>query len=160
MEDTKNINDSLNEIKIYKPKAVKLCPSSKKVLKRSSLSSSTSTINSEINMNQNNIEEPKIDLDNITIEEINSDFFIFGLSLEEQECHNELNDILNNASGNESKEEHLEKIEIPKVKRCENPLKKELEGLEQAYFDDLIEEFNNLYNKENKEIKENKEKEE
>ena len=160
MEDTKNIDDSLNEIKIHKPKAVRLCPSSKKSLKKSSLSSSTSTMNSEISMNQYNIEESKKDLENITLEEINTDFYFFGLSLEEQECHNELFDILNNSSGNESKEEHFEKKEILKIKRCENPLKKEIEMMEQSYYDELIKDFNDSYNKEIKGEKDKKEKEE
>ena len=153
MEDTKNINDSIKEIKIHKPKAKRLCPSSKKGLK-SSLSSSISTINSEINMNHLNLEENKNDLENISLEEINTDFMIFGLSLEEEECHNELYDILNNSLENESKEEHFEKKNIHKVKRCENPLKKEIEMLEQTYFDDLIEDFNDLYNIEKKEKEE------
>ena len=67
MEDTKNINDSLNEIKILKPKAVRLCPSSKKSGKNS-LSSSTSTVNSETSINQFNVEETKIDLENISLD--------------------------------------------------------------------------------------------
>ena len=150
MEDTKNINDSLKEIKIHKPKAIRLCPSSRKALK-SSLSSSTSTINSEISLNQLNIEESKIDLENVSLEEINNDFLIFGLSLEEEECHKELYDILNNSLENESKGEQFEKNDIHKVKRCENPLKKEIEMLEQEYFDDLIEDFNDLNSKDKKE---------
>ena len=146
MEDTKNINDSFNEVKIHKPKAVRLCPSSKKSTKNS-LSSSTSTANSEISINQFNGEETKetkIDLENITIEEINTDFFIYGQYLEEEECHNELYDIINNSSENEIKEINIEKKDIKKVKRCENPLKKELEMLENSYFDELMEELNDL----------------
>jgi len=150
MEDTKNINDSLNEIKILKPKAVRLCPSSKKSGKNS-LSSSTSTVNSEISINQFNVEETKIDLENITIEEINTDFFIYGEYLEEEECHNELYDIINSSSENEIKEKNCEKKDIKKVKRCENPLKKELEMLENSYFDELMEELNDLCNEKEKE---------
>ena len=149
MEDTKNINDSFNEVKIHKPKAVRLCPSSKKS-KKSSLSSSTSTVNSEISINQFNAEETKIDLENITIEEINTDFFIYGQYLEEEECHNELYDIINNTLENEIKEKNNEK-DTKKVKRCENPLKKELEMLENSYFDELIEELNDLCNEKEKE---------
>ena len=157
MEDTKNINDSLNEIKIHKPKAVRLCPSSKKNGK-SSLSSSTSTVNSEISINQFNVEETKIDLENITIEEINTDFFIYGEYLEEEECHNELYDIINSSSENEIKEENFEKKDTKKVKRCENPLKKELEMLKNSYFDELMEELNDLCNEKEKEKEEEKEK--
>ena len=154
MEDIKNINDSFNEVKIHKPKAVRLCPSSKKSTK-CSLSSSTSTANSEISINQFNAEETKIDLENITIEEINTDFFIYGQYLEEEECHNELYDIINNSSENDIKEKYFEKKDTKKVKRCENPLKKELEILENSYFDELMEDLNDLCcEKENEEKKE------
>ena len=150
MEDTKNINDSFNEIKIHKPKAIRLCPSSKKSAK-SSLSSSTSTVNSEISINRFNAEETKIDLENITIEEINTDFFIYGQYLEEEECHNELYNIINSSSENGIKEKNFEKKDIKKVKRCENPLKKEIEMLENSYFDELMEELNDLCNEKEKE---------
>ena len=142
MEGSKNINDSLNEVKIHKPKAVRLCPRSKKSSK-SSLSSSTSTVNSEVNMNQFNGEETKIDLENISIEEINTDFFIYGQCLEEEECQNELYDILNNSA--ENNEDQEEENNEPKVKRCKNPIKEDIEMLKNSYFDNLIDEINDLY---------------
>ena len=83
MEDTKNINCSFKELKIYKPKAVRLCPSSKNSTK-SSLSSSTSTANSETSINQFNFDQTKIDFKNINIEEINNVLFIYGEYLEEE----------------------------------------------------------------------------
>ena len=149
MEDTKNSNDSFSEVKIHKPKPIRLCPNSKKSNK-SSLSSSTSTVNSEINSIQFNIEETKIDLENISIEEINTDFFMFNQALEEEQCHEELYDIINSSieKENENEEKKLEvKIEIkeiPKVKRCENPLKQQLEMMNDSYFDDLIDDLNDL----------------
>ena len=142
MEDTKNANDSINEVKIIKPKAVRVCPNSRKNLK-SSLSSSTSTVNSELNMNQVNSEEIKIDLENISIEEINTDFFIYGQCLEEEECQNELYDILNNSA--ENNEDQEEENNEPKVKRCKNPIKEDIEMLKNSYFDNLIDEINDLY---------------
>ena len=153
MEDTKNLNDSLSEVKIIKPNPIRLCPNTKKCLK-SSLSSSTSTVNSERNMNAFNIEETKIDLENVSIEEINTDFFIYGQFLEEEQCQNEIYDILNNSVEHENEEENLEEKDTPKVKRCENPLKKELEMLNTSYFDNLIEDFNDLKSQENEEEKE------
>jgi hypothetical protein len=147
MEDKKNINESFNEVKIHKPKATRLCPNSKKALK-SSLSSSTSTVNSEINMNHFSVEETKIDLENISIEEINTDFFMCNKYLEEEQCHNELYDILN-SSENENGEKN--KINVPKVKRCENPIKYEIEMLKSSYFDDLMDDFNELYSNQNEE---------
>ena len=143
MEGSKNINDSLNEVKIHKPKAVRLCPRSKKSSK-SSLSSSTSTVNSEVNMNQFNGEETKIDLENISIEEINTDFFIYGQCLEEQECQNELYEIMNNSYKNDIPDDE-ENINEPKIKRCKNELKEDPEILKSSYFDDIFDEINNLY---------------
>ena len=150
MEDTKNSNDSFSEVKIHKPKPIRLCPNSKKSNK-SSLSSSTSTVNSEINSIQFNIEETKIDLENISIEEINTDFFICSQALEEEQCHEELYDIMNNSMERENKKENLEKKDSLKVKRCENPLKENLEMMSNSYFDELIDDLNDLCCKENEE---------
>ena len=151
MEDSKNVTDSQNEIKLYKPKAVRLNPKTKISLK-TSLSTSTSTLNSEINMNQYNVEELKVDLDNISIEEINSDFFTYRQYLEEQECHDELNDIMNNLKENEEMQER-EEINEPKIKRSGNPLKSqiEIENIKDSYFDELMEEINNLYSNQSEE---------
>lgn len=151
MEDSKNVTDSQNDIKIYKPKAVRKVPKTKKSLK-SSLSSSTSTLNSEINMNQYNVEEIKVDLDNISIEEINTDFYICRQYLEEQECHDELNEIMNNLKEDEDMTEKEEICEL-KIKRSENPLKTqiEIENIKDSYFDELMEEINNLYCNQNEE---------
>ena len=145
MEDSKNVADSQNEIKLYKPKAVRVYQKTKKSLK-SSLSSSTSTLNSEINMNQYNVEEIKVDLDNISIEEINTDFYICRQYLEEQECHDELNEIMNNLKEDEDMPEKEEICET-KIKRSGNPLKTqiEIENIKDSYFDELMEEINNLY---------------
>ena len=145
MEDSKNVTDSQKEIKLYKPKAVRVFPKTKKSLK-SSLSSSTSTLNSEINMNQYNVEEIKVDLDNISIEEINTDFYICRQYLEEQECHDELNEIMNNLKEDEDMPEKEEICET-KIKRSGNPLKTqiEIENIKDSYFDELMEEINNLY---------------
>ena len=153
MENLKANNDSFTEVKIHKPTPVRLCPNSKKILK-SSISSSTSTINSEISLNQFNLEETKIDLENISIEEINTDFFICSQALEEEQCHEELYDILNNSAEKENEDEeiklklNLAKKDTQKVKRCENPLKQQLEMMSDSYFDELMDDFNDLCCKE------------
>ena len=153
MEETNNMNDSFSEVKIIKPKPVRLCQNSKKKSLKISLTSSTSTVNSEKNMNQNNIEETKIDLENISLDEINSDFFLCTQYLEEEECQNEICEILNNSiengGGDEGNLKEKEKDGV-KIKRCENPLKKNLDNLTCSYFDDLIEDFNNMIFEENK----------
>jgi hypothetical protein len=142
MEDKKNLNDSFNEVVICKPVPRRLCPSSKKSLK-TSLSSSTSTLNSEINMNHMNTEETKVDLENISLEEINTDFFLYSQYLEEEECHNELFNIMNNiSSDNENGEKN--KNNSPKVKRCKNPIYENMEMMKSSNFDDLMNDLNEL----------------
>jgi len=96
MNDAKTISESFKEVKIHKPKAVRVCP--KRKIKNSPSSSSTSSSSSEKSQNHFNSEDTKnilTNLDNISIEEINNDFFIYGQNLEEEECHNELLNILN-----------------------------------------------------------------
>ena len=103
-------------------------------------------------MNQYNVEEIKVDLDNISIEEINTDFYICRQYLEEQECHDELTEIMNNLKEDEDMTEK-EGIYEPKIKRSQNPLKTqiEIEIIKDSYFDELIEEINNLYCNQNEE---------
>ena len=149
MEDKKSLDNSFTEVKIYKPVPTRLCPSSKKSLK-TSLSSSTSTVNSEINMNQFNKEETKIDLENISLEEINTDFIMYGQYLEEEECHNELFDIMNNFSSDNEKGEK-NKIKSPKVKRCKGPINTDIEMMKSSYFDDLMDDFHELCSVKNEE---------
>ena len=150
MEDKKSLDDSFTEVKIYKPVPTRLCPSSKKSLK-TSLSSSTSTVNSEINMNHFNItEETKIDLENISLEEINTDFCLYGQYLEEEECHNELFNIMNNFSSDNEKGEK-NKINSPKVKRCKRPINTDIEMMKSSLFDDLMDDFHELCSVQNEE---------
>ena len=145
MKDKKDINDSFNEIKIYKPKPKRLCPPRKKINKPSSPSSS-STSNSEKNQIQFEIEESKMkitNLNNISLEEINNDFFIYGQNLEEEECQNELWNILNNYSDNNFSEKINQNIS--KIKRCKNTFEeKTFEFLNDADMDDLFNEFNDM----------------
>ena len=116
MNEGKNIIASFNEVKIIKPKAVRLCPS-RKIKKSTSSSSSSSPSNSEKSLNKLYSDEVKTspkNLDKISIEEINNDFFNFGECLEEELCLNELLDILNN-----DREEDTENV--PKIRRCKKP---------------------------------------
>ena len=139
MNNDKNNKESFKEIKIIRPKVVRLCPSRK--IKKSSSSSSTSSSNSERCQNQLNINDSKnilTNLDNISIEEINNDFFNYKNILEEEQCQNELLDILNNDTDSDNEN-------ITKIKRCKNPYKKNLELLKDSDFNNLINEFNDLY---------------
>ena len=142
MEDKKNMDDSFSEVKICKPVPVRLCPKVKKSLK-SSLSSSTSTVNSETSMNIVSVEEAKIDFENITEEEIKTDFFIFAKNLEEELCHDELYDIMNGSSSDQEKGERS-KNNCPKVKRCEKQINLELDLFKSSFFDEITDDFNGL----------------
>ena len=144
MNNDKNNKESFKEIKIIRPKVVRLCPSRK--IKKSSSSSSTSSSNSERCQNQLNINDSKnilTNLDNISIEEINNDFFNYKNILEEEQCQNELLDILNNDTDSDNEN-------ITKIKRCKNPYKNNLELLKDSDFNNLINEFNDLYSNQKK----------
>ena len=144
MNNDKNNKESFKEIKIIRPKVVRLCPSRK--IKKSSSSSSASSSNSERCQNQLNINDSKsilTNLDNISIEEINNDFFNYKNILEEEQCQNELLDILNNDTDSDNEN-------ITKIKRCKNPYKKNLELLKDFDFNNLINEFNDLYSNQKK----------
>lgn len=138
MNDTKKDTESFNEVKIIKPKAIRLCPTRK--IKKSPSSSSTSSTNSEKSQNQTNSEATKnmlIDLDKISIEEINNDFFNFGESLEEELCHNEILDILNN-------DKDVDNENLHKIKRCKNPYENNIELMKDSYFNNLKIDINDL----------------
>ena len=138
MNDTKKDTESFNKVKIIKPKAVRLCPTRK--IKKSPSSSSTSSSNSVKSQNQNNSDDTKnmlIDLEKISIEEINNDFFNFGESLEEELCHNEILDILNN-------DKDVDNENIHKIKRCKNPYENNIELMKDSYFNNIKIDINDL----------------
>ena len=140
MNDTKKDSESFNEVKIIKPKVVRLCPTRK--IKKSPSSSSTSSTSSGKSHNKNNSDDTKntlIDLDKISIEEINNDFFNFGESLEEELCHNEILDILNNDKDVDNKNLH-------KIKRCKNPYENNIELMKDSYFNKMKIDINDLNN--------------
>ena len=142
MNDGKGNTESFNEVKIIKPKVVRKCPSRKiKKSPSSSSSSSSNSSNSEKNQKLFCPDDSKnkfINLDKISIEEINNDFFNFGESLEEELCQNELLDILNN-------DRNADNENIHKIKRCKKPYEKNLEFIKDSYFNNLINELNDLY---------------
>ena len=143
MNDIKNNDESFGEVKIIKPKAIRLCPSRK--IKKSPSSSSTSSTNSDKSQNKffsDNQKNIFPNLDNISIEEINKDFCNYGENLDEEICHNELLDIMNN-------DIDLFFENIPKIKRCKNPNEKNNEILKDSYYNNLINELNDLYSSSN-----------
>ena len=74
MESSKVQEDSFSTVKVFKPKAIRRYKKSKKILK-SSISSSSSGSKKSSEIKIFNGEESNIELENITIDEINNDFF-------------------------------------------------------------------------------------
>ena len=142
MESQKIQEDSFSNVKILRPKAVRRYKKTKKFLKSSiSSTSSTSKKSSEIKIFDG--EETNIELDNISIDEINNDFFLYSEKNEEEECFNELCDIINAPKNVKAKKDSN------KIKRCKNPLQAELKMLEESHFDELIQDFEAMYKNHN-----------
>ena len=144
MNDTKNNTESINEIKIIRPKVINRC-TSKKIKKSPSASSTSSSSSSNSNKNQNqNIHDSSkniiTNLDNVTLEEINNDFNNYERNLEEEECHNEILNILENDIDSDDENNNTQK-----VKRCKNPYDQNLEFMKDSYFNELFNEFNDIY---------------
>ena len=133
MNNEKNVSASFNEIKLYKPKAVRVCP--KRKIMKNLYSSSSSSSNSDRSQN-------KFSLDKISIEEINNDFFVYAQNFEEEKCHSELLNILNS---HKNKEIDSEGEDTPKIKRCKNPYKNNFDNLQDSFFNNLINELNTMY---------------
>ena len=142
MESDKVQEDSLSKVNIIKPKAVRRCKKSKKLLKSSiSSTSSGSKKSSEIKIFDG--EETNFELDNININEIDTDFFLYEQKNEEEMCFNELNDLI------KAPKEIKKKNKSNKIKRSQNPLKAELEMMQESYFDELIQDFQSFYKNQN-----------
>ena len=142
MESDKVQEDSLSKLKIIKPKAVRRYKKSKKLLKSSiSSTSSGSKKSSEIKIFDG--EETNVELDNISIDEINTDFFLYEQKNEEEICFNELNDLI------KAPKDLKKKSKSNKIKRSQNPLKAELEMMQESYFDELIQDFQSFYKNQN-----------
>ena len=142
MESDKVQEDSLSKVNIIKPKAVRRCKKSKKLLKSSiSSTSSGSKKSSEIKIFDG--EETNFELDNININEIDTDFFLYEQKNEEEMCFNELNDLI------KAPKEIKKKSKSNTIKRSQNPLKAELEMMQESYFDELIQDFQSFYKNQN-----------
>ena len=134
MESDKVQEDSFSKVNIIKPKAVRIYKKSKKLLK-SSISSTSSNSKKSSEIKIFNGEEANIELDNISIDEINADFFLYEQKNEEEECFNELNDLIS------APKDLRKSSKSDKIKRCKNPIKDELEMMQESYFDELIQDF-------------------
>ena len=144
MKESKGANDSFDEVKIYRPKPQRLYGSKKKIKNASSPSSTSSSSNSDKNHFQYEAEITKMKLTNfeeISLEEINNDFLFYEENKEEEECQNELWDILNNSSEKNFSEKNFQNI--PKINRCKNEFyEKNLDYLMNSDINELISDFN------------------
>ena len=131
--DTTSVN-SLPEEKIHRPKPKRLCPSNK-----NSINSSSNTTISSRSISEKYIEKQNFqpNLNEISLDEINNDFVMFYQNLEEEQCQNELLNILANAGKQDPDEPDSENIEI---ERSQNPFEKNLLLLNDEFFDNLINE--------------------
>ena len=90
--------ESFNKVKIFKPKAVRLCPPRRKKLNQP-------TKQNKKGFKLKDKSKKKLtNLDDISIEEINKDFKIYKDNMEEEHCHNELLNIINNSCENKNGE--------------------------------------------------------
>ena len=148
MEEQKFQEDSLSNIKIYKPKAIRKCKKSKNCLK-----SSISSKDSKDSTNSKKSEEIKIfdgectniDLENINIDEINLDFYMYKQKSDEFECYNELSDIINSSKVIKKQKK------IKKIKRCKNPKISQIKMMESSYFNESIIDIKTFSNNNNSE---------
>lgn len=132
MNEKIEYTESFSKVKIFKPKAVRLCPPRRKNLNQTK--QYTKKENKKIQKSK------KIkNLDDISIEEINKDFKRYKDKAEEEHCHNELLNILNKSFENKKQE----KKEI--IKRCKGPNKINSEFMKDSYFSTFINEFNSLF---------------
>ena len=127
------ICDEVSEEKIFTPKARRICPKQKKFKRQISSDSTNFKFNSKdshISLN-----EKSLNLDKISLDEINNDFLKWSLNLEEEECYDEIRDILSSSTKSSSFES-----ENKKIKKVERPKNKNVEYFDDKNFFDLISE--------------------
>ena len=128
------ICDDVSEEKIFTPKARRICPKQKK-FKRQISSDTTNFKFNSIKDSRISLNEKSLNLDKISLDEINNDFKKWSVNLEEEECYDEISNILSSSTKSSSFESQNEKIK--KVKRPKN---KNVEYFDEKNFFDLISE--------------------
>ena len=129
-----DINDDIPEEKIYTPKARRINPQNNKFKMHKSLNSSNSchfkSLKNSVNSN-----EKSFNLDNISLEEINEDFFKWNENLDEEICYDELSNILSCSTKDcsFSSQNTINKI----VKRPGGPINKNVEFFDGIDFFDF-----------------------
>ena len=95
--------ESFNKVKIFKPKAVRLCPPRRKQM-NSTFTQSNFNQGKKVHKANKKQKKKYINLEDISIDEINKDFKIYKDNMEEEHCHNELLNIINNSCENKNGE--------------------------------------------------------
>ena len=131
--------ESTNKVKIFKPKAVRLCPPRRKKGFNTTFSKREIKLDKKEFKIKGKAKKNIANLNDISIEEINRDFLFFKDNMEEEFCHNELLNIIKNSNKNKGKESHQ------KVKRCKGPKYIYNELQKESYFSNFINDFNNLF---------------
>ena len=130
--------ESFNKVKIFKPKAVRLCPPRRKQI-NSTITNSKMNPEKKSHKHKDKGKKKLVNLDDISIEEINKDFKKYKENLDEEYCHNELLYIINNANVN------INEKNKQNIKRCKAPNKITSEYMKDSYLSTFINEFNNLF---------------
>ena len=128
------ICDEVSEEKIFTPKARRLCPKQKKFKRQVSSDSTNFKFNSIKDLHIS-LNEKSLNLDKISLDEINKDFIKWSVNLEEEECYDELSNILSSSTKNSSFESQDKKI-----KKVERPKNKKVDYFDEKIFFDLISE--------------------
>ena len=132
MNEKEECTESFSKVKIFKPKPVRLCPPRRKQVNQ------TFYPNTKKAKNKDKTKKKFVNLEDISIDEINKDFKIYNDKREEELCHNELLNIINNAHENKNEKNQ-------KIKRCKGPNKINNEFMKDSYFSSLISDFNKVF---------------
>ena len=106
-------NETSNTEKIYKPKFKRLCPKKKKIANLTKFKTQKDFAVSKKNLN----------LDKISIEEINQDFLRYSQNAENEKCQNELRNLM--IEDNNKYNNNIINNDI--IKRPQNPFEKNIE---------------------------------
>ena len=130
--------ESFTKVKIFKPKAVRLCPPRRKKI-NSPIPTPKSNKEKKERKHKDISKKKFVNWDEISIDEINKDFKRYKENKDAEYCHNELLNIIKNAKFNKNGENKQ------KIKRCKGPNKINSEFMKDSYFTTLISDFNNLF---------------
>ena len=133
------IFDDVPEEKIFTPKARRLVPQKKK-FKRTTSSDNDSFKFNSLKNSTSSFNEKSLNLEKISIEEINEDFLSWSQNLEEEECYEEINNIFLCSTKDSSFDSQTKKHK--KIQRPICPKDKNAYFYDDKIFCNLIKELN------------------